>query len=508
MEFGSEALRRARGYEKEKAAEIPAGEKPDFHMTPPVGWINDPNGFSCYKGEYHLFYQYHPYSTHWGPMHWGHSKTKDFITWEQLPCALAPDEAYDGQGCFSGTALQDGDRHVLIYTSVLEKQDADGNKIVRQTQSVAVGDGVNYEKLPCNPVITADLLPEGSSRVDFRDPKLWKQGDRFYTAVGSLSVDGSGQIALFSADHVDNWRFEKILDRCQNRYGKMWECPDFFSLEGKQVLIVSPQFMRAEGLEFHNGNNVLYMIGDYDEEKLSFVRDQAFQVDYGLDFYAPETLETPDGRRIMVGWLQSWDNYLTPGNQKWSGMMTIPRELHIRDGRLLQLPVRELESYHGKSVKSRAVTVEGGSFVPGRDPLPAKKEPGVEIEGIRGRQFDMTVEVGAGDYERFEIDLAEGHGFRTAVYYEPAAGVLTFDRTYSGCEHDTLCTRSMYVRPQRGKIKLRIVMDRMTVEIFANDGEQAMTCLTYTDSRADKIRFACKGRAECDVEFFELIKRM
>ena len=187
MAVYSEKLEKARKYEVENSADIFNTEKPSFHITPPVGWINDPNGFSCYKGEYHLFYQYHPYSTHWGPMHWGHVKSKDLITWEQLPCALAPDEEYDGQGCFSGTAIQDGDRHVLIYTSVVDKEQQDGTHLIRQTQSIAVGDGENYEKLICNPVIKADCLPEGSSPVDFRDPKIWKEGDRFYAVVGSLA---------------------------------------------------------------------------------------------------------------------------------------------------------------------------------------------------------------------------------------------------------------------------------------------------------------------------------
>lgn len=501
----SEELSKAIAYETEKINLTPQEEKPDFHVTPPVGWINDPNGFSCYQGEYHLFYQYHPYSTQWGPMHWGHCKTKDFVAWEQLPCALAPDTEYDGQGCFSGSALEDEGKHILMYTSVLEEKQDDGSRKIRQTQSIAIGDGISYRKLSCNPVITADALPEGSSAVDFRDPKIWKENDTFYAVAGSLAADGSGQIALFSAKNLEAWKFETILDSNQNRYGKMWECPDFFSLEGRQVLIVSPQFMRAEGLEFHNGNNAIYFIGEYDAGKKKFIRNQAYQIDHGLDFYAPQTVEAADGRRIMIAWMQSWDNYMTPEGQKWSGMMTIPRELSIKDGKLIQVPVREAAAYYGKEIISGPVSVNGGSFIPGKCPdgTYQKAVDGAEIAGICGRQFDMTVLVEVGSYKRFEIGIACDEAHQTMLFYEPETGVLTFDRNFSGEFHDTIYQRSAYAGKQDGKIKLRILMDKYTVEIFVNDGEMTMSSLIYTDLSADKIRFASEGKAEFEAVFHE-----
>jgi len=121
----SSNLDRARSYEEKVGKQIPDGQKCVFHLTPEVGWMNDPNGFSLYRGEYHLFYQYHPYSSVWGPMHWGHQKTRDFIKWEQLPCALAPDTEYDGQGCFSGSAVEHEGKHILMYTGVLDRVEAD-----------------------------------------------------------------------------------------------------------------------------------------------------------------------------------------------------------------------------------------------------------------------------------------------------------------------------------------------------------------------------------------------
>ena len=158
----SEQLRRARAYEARMGALISPAERPLFHLTPTTGWLNDPNGFSVYRGEYHLFYQYHPYSTSWGPMHWGHCKSRDLLRWERLPAALAPDQPYDRDGCFSGSAAETPDgRHLLMYTG---RRLEEGREV--QAQCLAVGNGENYEKLSANPVITGEQLPPGGSAQD------------------------------------------------------------------------------------------------------------------------------------------------------------------------------------------------------------------------------------------------------------------------------------------------------------------------------------------------------
>ena len=161
----SEKLEKARLYEIEEAKNIPQEEKPAFHVSAPVGWINDPNGFSVFKGKVHLFYQYHPYSRDWGPMHWGHSVTEDMIRWEQLPTALAPDQEYDREGCFSGSAIEADGKQALIYTGVTTEKLPDGKEEVRQNQCLAWGDGKDYVKAEKNPVVTGDMLPEKCSRV-------------------------------------------------------------------------------------------------------------------------------------------------------------------------------------------------------------------------------------------------------------------------------------------------------------------------------------------------------
>lgn len=484
--MASETLQRARDFEARYGPLIPDAERPAYHATPTVGWMNDPNGFSFYKGEYHLFYQYHPYSCEWGPMHWGHLKTKDFLRWERLPAALAPDEAYDRAGCFSGSALElpDG-RHLLLYTGVRREGESDV-----QTQCVALGDGVNYEKYAHNPVLDETDLPEGGSRVDFRDPKLWASDDGYDAVIGNRTPDGSGAVLLFHSPDGLRWKFVRTLDRSRNRYGRMWECPDCFPLGGKRILFVSPQDMTPIGLEFHAGNGTVCLIGEDGED--GFVRQAVQAIDYGLDFYAPQTLLTPDGRRVMIGWMQNWNTtQQRPLDCRWFGQMSVPREVSLRDGRLCQTPVRELERCRGEAVRYRDVPLEGTLTLP----------------GVRGRVADLTVSVRpAGDGLRaFRLYATEGGGYETVLRWLPAEGVLELDRTMSGVCQDVVHTRRFPVRAADGVLTLRVLLDRFSMEVFADGGRTAASAVIYTPQEADGIRFEADGAARLDVEKYELV---
>lgn len=477
-------LEKARKYEKEFINSISKEEKPSFHLCAPIGWINDPNGFSTFNNEYHLFYQYHPYDVVWGPMYWGHSKTNDFIKWEQLPIALAPEASYDMGGCFSGSALEYDGKHVIMYTGVLDNKDENGERVVRQTQCIAIGNGENYEKLDCNPVITHEMLPEGSSLEDFRDPKIWIEGEEFYCVVASRSNDGSGQILMYKSNNLKEWEFVTIVDNSKNKVGRMWECPDLFSLNGKDVLIISPQEVKATKDGFHNGNNTAYLIEKYDNEKNSFERESCNVIDFGLDFYAPQTLESTDGRRIMIGWMQSWENRIVPANFKWCGMMTIPRELTIKEGCLIQNPIREIENYYKNTVEYNNLTI--------------KDE--VSLDGIFGRELDITIDIDGSQAEEFKIKLAKNNEYETIINFNSKKNIIEFDRTYSGIYGDILHKREMKVSDKKGKVKMRLIIDKYSVEIFANDGEQVMTSTFYTPLEATDITFASEGNSIINIK--------
>ena len=443
----SEMLEKARKYEDEQGAQIKAEERPAFHISPYVGWMNDPNGFSYYQGEYHLFYQYNPYGTHWDSMHWGHVVSKDLLHWEYLPAALAPDEDYDKIGCFSGSAaqLEDG-RQLLIYTAVDHETLEDGSKRDIQTQAVAVGDGRDYVKYEKNPVLTEKDLPEGASKVDFRD-------------------------------------------------GKMWECPDFFELDGKHVLLTSPQDMLPEGLEYHNGNGTLCIIGELDKDTYTLKEQFTQSVDYGIDYYAMQTVEAPDGRRIMIAWMQNWDTIAHRCNDsKWFAQMSLPRELSVKNGKLYQTPIKELDAMRKNRVEYNDVVIDNDT---------------ITLDQVEGRTIDMELVIRPEDkenvYKKFALRFAQNEKFHTELSFRADESVLKIDRKFSGTERALVHQRRCLVNGDANELKLRVILDRFSAEIFINDGEQVMSAVVFTEQEAKGISFFADGAAKIDVVKYDLV---
>lgn len=496
----SQTLRDARKYEEEVEKKITDEPRPEFHLSSRVGWMNDPNGFSFLRGEYHLFYQYHPFSPYWGPMHWGHAVSKDLLHWEYLPAALAPDMGYDRDGCFSGSALilPDG-RHLLMYTGVAKEVQPGGSVRDVQTQCLAVGNGVDYEKYANNPVIDCNKLPKGGSRYDFRDPKMFRKQDGSYQCVvGNCTEehDGQrdGQILLYSSQNGFDWEFEKVLISNRGRFGTMWECPDFFPLDGKQVLLVSPQDMMPKGYEYHNGGGTLCVLGSYEEGTGDFTEESDQSIDYGIDFYAPQTVLAPDGRRIMIGWMQNWDTCnLHAPERPWFGQMSLPRELSVKDGRLYQKPIRELEKLRCHEVKYENVDFSDI----------------IRLEGIRGRKIDMELSVRPTDteqvYRKFAVRFAQNETYQTSVSFKPYDSVIKIDRKHSGSRRAIIHQRRCLIKDGKsGRIKMRIILDTCSAEVFVNDGEYALSATLYTDPAVDGISFFADGQVTMDVVKYDI----
>ena len=507
--MNSQTLREARKYEEAQEKLIAKETRPKFHLTPRVGWMNDPNGLCYYEGKYHMFYQYHPYDAQWGPMHWGHAVSTDLLHWEFLPAALAPDEFYDKDGVFSGSAitLEDG-RHLLMYTGVMKRTVENGQMKEFQTQCVAVGDGIDYEKYENNPVINADLIPEGSSKTDFRDPKIWKKKDGTYRVlVANRAADGSGQLLLFKSNDCFKWEFEKVFASNKGRYGLMWECPDFFELDGKGVLLTSPQDMLPEGFEFHNGNGNICIIGDYDDATDSFTEEKVPAVDYGIDYYAMQTVEMVDCRRVMIGWMQNWDTAgAHDAREPWFGQMALPREISIKDGRLRQWPIKELEAMRSGKVEYNNFEISATTDLKDRDS--ESIDGAISLEGINGRCVDLELEVRPKDvdamFDKFVISIAADEKYHTDIVLRPKENIAKIDRKFSGSRRAIVHQRRAHIPWNKDSIKLRIVMDRYSMEAFFEDGLYVMTASLPTDVSCDGIFFNTNEDAILNIVKYDL----
>ncbi len=473
-----ESIQKADEFVRLHAREVNPEFLPKYHVTPPVGWINDPNGFCHWRGQYHMFCQFYPYRPVWGPMHWGHWVSRDLVRWDWVGVALAPDSPFDDQGCFSGTALPDGDRLILMYTGV--HKNADGVSV--QEQCIAeTTDGVHFTKWACNPVIGAKDLPEGSSPRDFRDPKIMRT-DAGYRAIVANKGETNGRQLSFSSSDLKHWTCDGVF---LEGIGDMPECPDYFELDGKNVMITCAIGMQLDGLRFPGTQPVVYITGRESGGRL--VPEVLETVDHGREFYAPETVLTPDGRRVIVGWLNMW-GCETPTQKLghgWCGMYTIPRELSVRGGYLYQKPLEELKSLRGEEFGVRGVQVDGET----------------EIDGLNGRHYELTLDITPTE-GNVEIRLMRTGGEYFAVRYNPATRIIECDRTRGGHKlgdentGDTGAVMRANVPGARRDLHLDIFVDTCSVEVFVNGGAATLSMLNYPKGDAQGISFA--GRFAID----------
>ncbi len=473
-----------------------------FHIAAAAGWINDPNGLIYFKGRYHVYFQHHPYSTVWGTMHWGHVSSEDMVTWRREPIAFAPSIEADRDGVFSGCAVvsDDGDTLYVYYTGHRDGADAGGQSFeaeqgseAEQVQCLATStDGVTFEKRGV--VIPA---PEGVS--DFRDPKVWKMDGTWYMVLGVRSLENRGQMWLYTSTNMVDWEFDSILFEDPDPAVFMAECPDMFPVGDKWALAYSPMGGEIRGYSNRLRQSSGYVLGEW-APGYKFVALTDYTLgDWGYNFYAPQSFEAPDGRRIQYGWMCPFGNPLaTQAKDGWAGQLTVPRTLTLSDdGAMLANPIDEL-------TKLRLDTKEFGSFEMGRNErlLVSADAEAVEIEvevDLRG-SMEMGGRIIPSRVDRFGFEVhktADGH--HSYVNYDGLSGRVGIDQrlTYAG-------ERSHRSAPVRGNssvqgddlhlgsgsarndsvtrsdtLKLRIFIDRGSIEVFVNDGESVLSSFSF-----------------------------
>ena len=306
----------------------------NIHLRAQGNWMNDPNGFIYYNGAYHLFYQCFPYGPRWGRMHWGHAVSEDLVSWKELGIALFPSKTDDSSGCFSGSSVEADGKLYLYYTGVryLEENPEDVNlcsneQFVSAQMMISSEDGIHFDNIRDKKTVIPVLRdPAIGDARHTRDPKVWKEEDAWYMVLGSTIEDQKGRLLFFRSRDREHWTYVNEVS-AENGLGWMWECPDYFTVDGHQILIFSPMGLLKDGRA--DENQTICMQVSFDKESCRMELSDSYQfLDYGMDLYAPQSTVDAEGRRILTAWLRMPE----PVNGEWQGMMCIPRVVKVNDG--------------------------------------------------------------------------------------------------------------------------------------------------------------------------------
>ena len=449
--------------------------RPQFHFSPARNWTNDPNGLVYFEGEYHLFFQFNPFGDRWGHMSWGHAVSSDLVRWRELPVAI-PEE--HGVMIFTGSTVADlhnssgfctGGKPCLvaIYT---------GHKTGSQTQNLAFSNdrGRTWTKYAGNPVLDLHL-------ADFRDPKvIWSEGGKRW--VMAVSLPNDHKVRFYGSADLKRW--ETLSDfGPAGATGGQWECPELFELpvEAKpgQTRWVLKVGLNPGGIE--GGSGEQYFIGRFDGQRFTNDNSPALTLwtDYGKDCYCALTFNNlPAGKpQVMIGWMNNWQYAADVPTSPWRGQMTAPRKLALRDGpdglRLVQQPIDAL-----RELRKQHLLLDG--YHPSRLESP----------------FELESTVPLGDAREVGWRLLASDGTFTLVGFDREKQQLFVDRTHSGdtsFNKDFPTRTTAPLRLEGARVRFRVLVDRNSIEVFAEDGRIAMTNLVFPPPAARDVQFYSKG---------------
>ncbi|WP_277678327.1 glycoside hydrolase family 32 protein [Gracilibacillus dipsosauri] len=426
---------------------------PSYHIAPPTGLINDPNGWIEWKGTYHLFYQWMPFETGHGAKYWGHVSSSNLIDWKDEPIALAPSSWYDKDGCYSGSAIAIENKLQLYYTGNVK---INGQRQSYQCLAVST-DGRKFDKKG----VVLDV-PEGYT-AHYRDPKVWKEAEHYYMVLGAQTIEEEGCVVLYSSKDLEEWQFHGQL---AGGFGYMWECPDFFRLGEKDVLLFSPQGIEADGIHYQNTFQSGYMIGNWQQGTTDFTHGPFFELDHGFDFYAPQTTLDKKGRRILIAWMGMADEnepFHPTIENDWIHQLTLPRELVMHQDRIYQKPVKELQALRKHQLVDTQVKINWTGDVPAVS------------------EFIITPE----NRENLHIDL---FGYAT-IDFDPTTKQVKLTRP----------KLSSHQREERVAVvadhllEIRCYLDRSSLEIFVNHGELVFTARIFPQKQNRSLSITGEG---------------
>ena len=441
--------------------------RPQYHLMPAHNWMNDPNGPIYFGGRYHMFHQYNPQAAVWGNMNWAHGSSPDLIHWQHEPIAISPTpNGPDRDGVFSGSAVLDHGRPTVIYTGVAPPASAsevtlrDGNHTWRETQCLAVAqdNGLRTWKKVSDPVIAAP--PDGLKVTGFRDPVMWREDDRWVLALGSGTRERGGMVLLYASQDLRHWTYlhplvegspsgknaANVVDS-----GDMWECPDFFPLEDKHVLVISTM------------GKVGWKVGSYSNQR--FTPEKEGIVDWGA-YYAAKTMVDKNGGRILWGWIPETRPDADLIAAGWAGVMSLPRVLSLSAENELQTAV----SPAAHSLRDKQKWWHSGTRQRSDRPLetshPERSFDELRISGLAA-ELDLLLHL-RGDAFSLRLQSEDGTNFATILFEErsghPALRV-----------NEVVASLPRVVLPE---LRLHVFLDGSVLEVFANAGT-ALTARVY-----------------------------
>ena len=463
--------------------------RPRYHFTPPANWMNDPNGIIEWNGKYHLFYQHNPQHPVWDDMHWGHAVSDDLAHWADLPIALAPTPGGpDEDGCWSGCAVNDNGVPTILYTGV------QGNYQLAQHQRVCMATGkndlVSWEKYAGNPVIAHP--PDGVNVTGFRDPFVWREDDDWFLAIGAGIQDIGGAVLLYRSKDLYDWEYLHPLcvddkhDTTTVWTGSVWEVPQFFALGDKHVLTITAW----DNEQLYS----VYFTGSYRDHR--FVPDAIHKLDFGDRYFcAPHSIMDSQGRRIMWGWIGEGRAVEAQQAAGWSGVMSLPRALSLRDdGKLAMRPVPEIDSLRGERHRLTDIDLSTAS--------------NVSLIDLRDRTLEIVAEIDPADAEECGVKVCcspDGEE-ETTIFYNAIRKRLGVDRRHSTLLQDAGISDDVQegdfeVSPG-DTLRLRVFVDCSVIEVYANDS----ACITSRiyPGRSDSTGVGAFARGQARINSIDI----
>lgn len=443
-----------------------------YHVQPPVGWLNDPNGLCQKDGVYHIYYQYVPFYPDLCSVLWGHVTTEDFIDYQTQEPALYPDSRWDANGAYSGSVFQRDGIMYVCYTGNVRHTGRNYNYVTdgREQNTILMMSEDGYSFTEKQLLMRNDDYPADLSR-HVRDPQIFCEDGRYYMIQGARDLKACGSVLLFESDNLSDWTYR--LRFCTEKpFGFMWECPNYLKIDGRQFLIICPQGMKTDGLDYADSDQCGYFPLKYDFAGRDYELGAFRQMDRGFDFYAPQVFQDESGRWILIGWMgrpgMQYDHKQTLKNG-WIHALTIPRELYVNaEGRLCQRPVKELERMR-------------------KDGVTESLDDEFELPVSACFELKLSLET---PEEEFELILRE------SAFLCYKGGILTLDLNVCGAGRSIRGVQIAGIR------SLRILSDASSLELFVNDGEEVFTTRIY-DSMTDLHVKLEAGRLRGQAEYYQ-----